>query len=175
MVSGNTCNWHPGGRSPGVGVGGNHLRGQRRDTSPYLGGANWHLDGHGANTKGRVGRGPGAPAPQTLCRPSFYIQGEEGQGHAAAPAGEVWKEESSRASDKAFVTEPNSLSVSSFCHRDSELTHQKVTWSRVQSPATQAKPSPGRAPGLASQAASPKQQTPGPFLLWPACLPGPKP
>lgn len=56
MVSGNTCNWHPGGHSPGVGVGG-EIPSKDRGEIPALiwGEANWHLDGHRANTKGGGG------------------------------------------------------------------------------------------------------------------------
>lgn len=50
MVSANTCNWHPGGRSPGEGEGESPL-GTEAKYQPLFGGkANWHLDGMGANT-----------------------------------------------------------------------------------------------------------------------------
>lgn len=72
MVSGNTCNGPPGGCTWGEGSGGNHLWGRGEIPALIWGEANWHLDGHRANRKGRVGGGPGVPAPQTLRGPSFY-------------------------------------------------------------------------------------------------------
>ena len=86
MVSGNTCNWHPGGHAPGVGVGvcvwkGEGIPPKDRGEIPALiwGEANWHLDGHGANRRAGWGgvRSSRHPNPVTTLVLSMFRGGSE--------------------------------------------------------------------------------------------------
>lgn len=71
MVSGNTCNWHPGGHAPGVGVGvcvcgGESPLRTEEKYQPLFGAkpiGTWTAT---EPTEGQDGEGSGAPDTQTL-------------------------------------------------------------------------------------------------------------
>lgn len=93
MVSANTCNWHPGGGSPGEGGGGNRPWGQRRNTSPYLGEKPigtwtvWEL----TQDKAGLDRGPLQPCEG----PCFIPWGEEGWGCAGGGGKSIFLDDQS--------------------------------------------------------------------------------
>lgn len=86
MVSGNTCNWYPGGCPPWArGVRGEITSKDRGETPALIWGeANWHLDGHGANTKGKWG-GVWECRPPKPCEGPCTSWGGEDQGPSYSP------------------------------------------------------------------------------------------
>ena len=139
MVSGNTCNWHPGGHAPGVrGRGKSPLRTEEKH-QPLFGGkpiGTWTAT---EPTQRAGAEGSGSASPPNPVRALVPHQGVGRAGLGRSPVGEICQQPSHTPGRRSLL--PNRipfLPSPASCHRASGLrpvthcTHQGATLSSEQ-------------------------------------------